>query len=197
MKAKLTALYGGAFDPFHNGHLAIIASLLNSGTVQDVLVVPSGNRPDKRVQASGKDRLAMARMAIEDSFLGDPRVSVSDLHVTGQVGFGTIDLLDHYQLQGNVELIVVIGQELLKDLPQWKESERLKRDAKFLVIHRSGTAVESLPAGWQMQQFIPPYQDGVLVSSSSLRELLSRGSSCAGLMPANVIRYCCERGLYR
>lgn len=197
MNSRLTALYGGAFDPFHNGHLALVASVLNSGIVQDVLVVPSGDRPDKSVRASGHDRLVMARMAIEEFFPGDPRISVSDLHVAGQVGYGTIDLIDHYQRQGGVELLVVIGQELLKDLPQWKESERLKRAAKFLVVHRPGTAVEALPAGWQMQEFAPPYQDGVVVSSSSLRALLSTGLSCAGLMPARVIRYCCEKGLYR
>ena len=41
------ALYGGAFDPIHNGHLATIALILNSGAADEVLVIPSGDRPDK------------------------------------------------------------------------------------------------------------------------------------------------------
>ena len=37
-------IYGGAFDPIHNGHLATVAQLLASGQVDQVVVVPSGDR---------------------------------------------------------------------------------------------------------------------------------------------------------
>jgi nicotinate-nucleotide adenylyltransferase len=196
MSEKITALYGGAFDPFHNGHLATIALLLNSGVVHEVTVIPSGDRPDKRSSAPGIHRLAMARLAIEESFAGDSRVSVSDLHVTGKVGYGTIDLVNHYARGGNGNLVVVIGQELLEDLPQWKESTLLQASAKFLVIRRPGVASVELPQGWDITVLSPSYEDGVVVSSSSLRDLLRNRSSCAGLMPPSVIRYCVQHGLY-
>jgi nicotinate-nucleotide adenylyltransferase len=196
MGEKITALYGGAFDPFHNGHLATIALLLNSGVAQEVVVVPSGDRPDKSSTASGIHRLTMARRAVEESFAGDARVSVSDVHVMRTVGYGTIDVLDLYAREGRGHVVVVVGQELLKDLAQWKESERLRATAKLLVIRRPGVASVTIPEGWNITVLSPSYEDGVIVSSSSVRELLRKGSSCAGLMPASVIQYCVQEKLY-
>jgi nicotinate-nucleotide adenylyltransferase len=196
MSAKITALYGGAFDPFHNGHLATIALLLNSGVAHEVVVIPSGDRPDKSSSASGTHRLAMAGLAVEESFAGDTRVSVSDLHVTGKVGYGTIDLVDHYGSGAKSDIVVVIGQELLKDLSQWKESARLQATVKLLVIRRPGVASVELPAGWDITVLNPSYEDGVVVSSSSLRALIRKRSSCAGLMPPSAIRYCLQHNLY-
>ncbi len=196
MSIKTTALYGGAFDPFHNGHLATIALLLNSGSVHEVVVIPSGDRPDKASSASGAHRLAMTRIAVEESFGGDPRVLVSDLHVAGKVGYGTIDLVDHYCREESGQVVVIVGQELLRDLPQWKESARLRSTAKLLVIRRPGVASEAMPEGWDITVLSPSYEDGVVVSSSSLRALLRKGSLCAGLMPPSVIRYCAQHGLY-
>ncbi len=197
MGTKTTALYGGAFDPFHNGHLATIALLVNSMVAQEVVVIPSGDRPDKSSSVSGTHRLAMARIAVEESFTADRRVSVSDLHVTGRVGYGTIDLVDHYARGESDRVVVVVGQELLQDLPQWKESARLQATAKLLVIRRPGVTSVAIPEGWDITVLSPKYEDGVMVSSSSLRSLLREGSSCAGLMPASVIRYCAENNLYK
>jgi nicotinate-nucleotide adenylyltransferase len=197
MSAKIIALYGGAFDPFHNGHLATVALLLNSGLAHEVVVVPSGDRPDKSSRASGAQRLAMVRLGIQDSFAGDARVSVSDLHVSGQVGYGTIDVVDHYKQVHARDVVVVVGQELIEDLSQWKESGRLKSAARFLVTPRPGYPHPVMPEGWDIEVLTPSYEDAVLVSSSSLRSLLREGMSCAGLMPSPVVRYCLENGLYR
>ena len=59
------ALYGGAFDPFHNGHLATISLLLSSGLVDEVVVVPCGDRPEKPGTSPAVHRLAMAKLAVE------------------------------------------------------------------------------------------------------------------------------------
>jgi cytidyltransferase-like protein len=45
--AQQIAVFGGAFDPFHNGHVAAIKLLLSQPDISKVLVVPSGDRPDK------------------------------------------------------------------------------------------------------------------------------------------------------
>jgi nicotinate-nucleotide adenylyltransferase len=196
-KRSATAIYGGAFDPIHNGHLATVAFLLNSEFVSRVIVVPSGDRPDKRSHASGADRLEMVRLGVADAFAGDSRVLVSDLHVSAAVGFGTIDLVDYYKQDPEIDLVVVIGHELVADLSDWKESERLKAEVKFLTIQRPGHAASVVPDGWRVQSISSSYDDCVLVSSTSLRRLICEGRSCAGLMPACVLEYCRSRGLYR
>jgi nicotinate-nucleotide adenylyltransferase len=196
-KRTIIAIYGGAFDPLHNGHLATIALLLNSGRVDEVVVVPSGDRPDKCSRASGEHRIAMVRLGVSEAFAGDTRVIVSDLHVSKRVGFGTIDLVDFYRADPTREVLVVIGHELVADLGQWKESERLKREARFLLVSRPGHPAPTISDGWNIETLASLYDGEVLVSSTSLRKLLREEHSCAGLMPACVIEYCRAHKLYR
>lgn len=194
--SRKIAIYGGAFDPIHNGHLAVIAQLLASGQVDSVVVVPSGDRPDKTVQVSAADRLSMAQLAIKEAFAGDPRVEVSDLHASGRVGYGTIDLVDHFLKVPGAEPYVVVGRELLADLPQWKESARLCASARFIVIDRPGVSPGPLSTAVRASELRAPYKAGVLVSSTLVRSLLSQGLSCAGLVPQCVLAFCKAKGLY-
>jgi nicotinate-nucleotide adenylyltransferase len=196
-KRQRVALYGGAFDPMHNGHIATIAALLSSGLVDQVLVIPSGDRPDKVANTSASDRLAMTEQAVREFFSGDSRVSVSDLHAAKRVGFGTIDLLDYFKKDGTMEPLIVVGCELLKDLPSWKESARLKTEGWFLVIQRPGFESSEIPKDVNVTMLTTSYPVGVNVSSTTLRAMLAQGLSCAGLMPSSVIRFCKERGLYQ
>ncbi len=194
--SKRIAIYGGAFDPMHNGHLVVIAQLLASGQVDSVVVVPSGDRPDKTLGVSAADRLSMAQLAVKEAFASDSRVEVSDLHSSGRVGYGTIDLVDHFMKMTGAEPYVVIGRELLADLSQWKEGARLCSIARFVVIDRPGVSPGLVPHGVQASDLRVPYSAAVLVSSTTIRSLLSQGLSCAGLVPQCVIAYCKARGLY-
>lgn len=190
------AIYGGAFDPIHNGHLATIAALLASPQVDKVVVVPSGDRPDKAMSVDGATRLELARIAVSEAFHGDPRVEVSDLHVSTRVGYGTIDLVDFFLKEG-AEPHVVIGQELIGDLSQWKETDRLRAIASFLIIKRPGVSEFQLPAGVKGAALVSPYDVSVQVSSTTLRRMLREGASCAGLIPSTIEAVCRARGLYR
>ncbi len=191
-----TAIFGGAFDPLHNGHLATVAALLSSGVVQQVIVVPSGDRPDKPHATRALQRLELCRLGVEEAFKGDSRVEVSDAHAAQRVGYGTIDLVRYFAADRSREIFVVIGMELLKDLPQWKEADELKAIAKFLAVQRPGGEISVAPAGWDVTSFKYPYDAGVYVSSTLLRRLLKHRSPCAGLMPATVERFCVQHDLY-
>jgi nicotinic acid mononucleotide adenylyltransferase len=138
----------------------------------------------------------MTRLAIEEAFPQDPRVMVSDLHTAGIVGYGTIDLVDYFLAQPGIEPYVVLGQELLGDLSKWKENARLQAIARFIVIRRPGTVEPQLPKEGTYAWLQAPHNVGVLVSSTTLRGMLAKGLSCAGLLPPSVIAFCRSRGLY-
>lgn len=191
------AIYGGAFDPIHNGHLVTIAQLLASGQVDRVVVVPSGDRPDKKSSVLAADRVAMTRLAIAEAFPNDGRVFVSDIHATGHVGYGTVDLVDYFFQQSDTAPYVVLGQELLGDLPKWKEEARLRSVARFIVIPRPGATSGEFPKDISAAWLRSPYDAGVLVSSTTIREMLEKGLSCAGLLPPCVVAFCRAHGLYR
>lgn len=191
------AVFGGAFDPFHNGHVAAIRLLLDVPGISKVIVVPSGQRPDKQEGSHAAQRLEMTRLGIQAVFGNNPRVVVSDVQSTGAVGFATIDLLTYLQSTCSAQIEIVIGHELLKGLEGWHRAEDLKRMAYFLIITRPGEAVSSTPPGWQVT-FLPPFgAQGVDISSTELRARLALGDPCQGLLPDVVSVYCRNRELYR
>jgi len=194
--AQRVALFGGAFDPFHNGHVAAIRHLLKSPHIDTVLVVPSGDRPDKRGASLASDRYEMTRRGVAAVFGGDPRVEVSDLQVRGEVGYGTIDLVLHFERDPSKKAFVVIGQELLGDLEQWKDAAILKQKAHFLVIQRPGSPRPHLPQGWNVVVLEPFSDGGIAVSSTELRDKIRSGTSVEGLLPKEVLTYCHEKRLY-
>lgn len=192
-----TALFGGAFDPFHAGHLAVIRHLLATPTIDAVLVVPSGDRPDKKGVSLARDRYEMVKLGVAGEFRGDPRVEVSDLQTSHAIGYGTIDLVRHFANDPLREVWIVIGQELLHDLPAWKDAHQLKESAKFLIIRRPGVVETSAPAGWSVV-FLEPFADlGVEVSSTELREKMRRGEAVDRWVPIDVLAYAAARRLYR
>lgn len=190
------AVLGGAFDPFHYGHVAAIRHLLRSGKIDTVLVVPSGDRPDKPQVSSALDRLEMTRRGVRAEFAGDPRVEVSDIQVSGQVGYGTIDLVRYFETLSVKEPYFVIGQELLQDLPTWKDSAELQKKARFLVLQRPGAGDAEAARNWDVTYLEPFGACGIELSSTELRERLRAGIACDESMPKAVLMYCRERKLY-
>ena len=198
------ALYGGAFDPIHNGHLATIALILNSGAADEVLVIPSGDRPDKPNTIAAQHRVELSRLAITEAFGSDSAITVSDLQASGSLGFASIELLDYFKnKQPDAELLLVVGAELLRDLAGWVEAERLKLEAHLLIVGRPSvkSSAPELQAEWQTEWrstvLSAPYEAQVLVSSTTLRELIRSGARCAGLMPKSVYDYCIKHAVYR
>jgi|GEM_PF-1715648 len=200
------ALYGGAFDPIHNGHLATIALILNSGAADEVLVIPSGDRPDKPNTIAAQHRMELSRLAISEAFGSDSAITVSDLQASGSLGFASIELLDYFKnKQPDAELLLVVGAELLRDLAGWVEAERLKLEAHLLIVGRPSVKSSApepelqaeLQAEWRSTVLAAPYEAQVLVSSTTLRELIRSGARCAGLMPKSVYDYCIKHAVYR
>lgn len=190
------ALFGGAFDPFHNGHVAAIKHILRSGLIDKVIVLPSGDRPDKRSVSRASNRYDMAVLGVQESLGRNPRVVVSDVHSSGRVGYGTIDALRYFEEESGARVFVVIGDELLNDLPHWREAEALKERAHFLIVRRPGGPAAAPLPGWNVT-FLEPFEnEGVQISSTELRQRLARGESCEGLMPVSVATYCREKTLY-
>ena len=203
-KSERIVIFGGAFDPFHNGHVAVIRQLLKLSNIGLIVVVPSGTRPDKLNTSSAQARLEISRLGVEEIFKDEPRVKVSDLQVNGAVGFSSIDLLRHFKaLYPEAPISIVIGSELIKDLPNWHKADELKQEASFIVVSRPGEYKEKLKSisanflGWNLEPLPDMGTLGVKVSSTELRARLAKGDLCRDLLPESVARYCLVNKLYR
>jgi nicotinate-nucleotide adenylyltransferase len=166
-----TPLLGGAFDPPHNGHVAL-AAVVRERFGEPVVLV-SADPGHKATAASAEDRLELARAAFPGY-----RVEL-DAHAR------TIDLL---RAGGFTDPLVVIGADEYRDLPTWKEPDEVLRLARLAVATRPGFPVEG-DVEWFEIEPLP-------IASRELRARVAAGEPIDGFVPPAVAALIRKRGLY-
>ena len=190
-------VFGGTFDPTHNGHLAIARCLRDELFATRVIVVPAG-RPwlrDEYPVASAAHRLRMAELATEE----EDRIEISDVDVVRE---GTTYSLDTVRdLEGVFgdysEYILAVGSDAAATLHHWHRYAELVETCTIAVVERPGTSTVTsteLPAG--TIRIRGPMVD---VSGSEIRRLYASGdvATAAGYVPPLTHRFIIEKGLYR
>jgi nicotinate-nucleotide adenylyltransferase len=188
--------FGGSFDPIHHGHLFAAEEALRATGSAALLFVPTGRNPLKEGAAvvSPEDRLAMVERAIR----GNERFRVSEFELRNAEASYTLDTVDRLVRDG--ELVerpgLVIGDDLLPELPRWHRIEELLRRVRLVVISRHGVAEVRLPADAAADAvFVTNVV--VPVSSRDVRSRLREGLSVRYLVPEAVYEYIRDRRLYQ
>ena len=136
-------LYGGTFDPIHNGHTHVITQLLTQQVVDRILVVPAGE-PRLREHAplaSGADRRTMCQLAINDL---PPeirnKVEVNPIEILRMGPSYTIDTVEAVrQAYPDDEIVLIIGTDAHEKISQWHRVDELLAMVTLEVIERPGS----------------------------------------------------------
>ena len=202
---KMTAVFGGTFDPVHTGHIGLADYLLKTGRVSRVVFLPAPHPPHKpgNEPASFADRAAMLRAAIA----GHNGMSVSEIEAERTGPSYTVDTLDILKKRYPAEHFVwVIGSDSLNQLHLWYDAKRLVRENRFLTYPRPGAEAdpELLRSVWPPDLFeklsagiltsVPEYDP----SSTEVRKRLSEqgADACRSMLPEPVLNYIKEHKLY-
>lgn len=183
------AVYSGSFDPLHIGHLAILESLCAMGEFGAVYLVVSPQNPLKPSEKSENAyaRLSAAREAVSrhpELVSGPPtQVRVEDIEFFLPRPNYTISTLDALRArEPENEFTLVMGADSLCDIRRWKDWERILTDYGVIVYPRSGYDISELELNdkrYRIRIMDAPVVD---VSSTQIRELLSRGKDTSKLM---------------
>ncbi len=190
---------GSAFNPPHLGHLALAQEALWQLGLSEVVFVPTGEAPHKRIaEDPGRElRLAMTRLAASD----DARFSTSTLEVDREGPSYTYETLEMLaEAKGDTELVFVMGADAAIGLESWRSAERVVALARLAIARRAGVAdaevgavLRSLGAEERATLLEMP-QFGV--SSSSVRERAAAGRPLRYLVTQPVARFIEEKGIY-
>lgn len=135
-------LYGGTFDPIHNGHTHLITELLQRNIVDRLIVVPAGEPRlrENAPQASGADRRAMCQLAINDLPAEiRSRVEVNPIEILRMGPSYTIDTVEAIaQAYPEDQIILIIGSDAYEKLDHWHRVDDLMKLVKLEVIQRPG-----------------------------------------------------------
>jgi len=196
-------ILGGTFDPPHIGHLALAQEVHARLELDRVWFVPANQPPHKAGKpiSSAVDRLAMVELAIA----GDDRFAVSTLELVRSGPSYTADTLETLRAQWRgIEMVFMMGWDMLVYLPQWYAPERVVAAVDTLAAsHRPGAPVvedeierlaASVPGLREKLVVLPTPQ--LDVAGTTLRERVASGLPIRYLVPDTVRRYIEEHALY-
>ncbi|MBK9974874.1 MAG: nicotinate (nicotinamide) nucleotide adenylyltransferase [Planctomycetes bacterium] len=199
------ALLGGAFDPPHNGHLAVARAVRDARQLDRVdLLVSAGSphRGGKQNAASAADRAAMAALAVENEI----GLGVEECELARPGPSFTVDTIRHlHSLRPQNQYSFILGGDMLADLPNWREIGALLDMVEFICVYRPGFGAEvfarledslgrAVVARLRASHVDAP-QLGI--SSTKVRNAVAAGESIAQYVPQAVEQFIYARGLYR
>lgn len=189
-------LFGGSFDPIHNGHLQIASAVLDTYPVEQVIFIPCQQSPLKGDQTvtSPEDRLKMLSLAIES----EARYTLDALEIDrGGTSFTSDTVHIYRERYPGQRLYWILGEDQFNNLCQWNAIEYLIKELIFLVYPRENEPVLSSISevhGITYEQISGPK---LKISSTQVRELCESSKTINGLVPKAVEAFIHSKNLYK
>jgi len=177
-------ILGGTFDPVHNAHLAIAGAALRELGLRQILWMPTGAPPYRPAPvASAAHRLAMLKLAIA----GERRYAIDERELSpGASGF-TFDSVKALKAENpDAKFTLLMGADQYAKRDTWHRWADLEKLCAIAVVARPGSNVNANTIS------MPPSP----VSSSDIRKRLARGEDVSAMLPAAVLGYIEDKGLY-
>lgn len=193
----MTGLFGGAFDPPHNGHLALARAALDHFGLERLVIAVGGQPPLKDAEpgADAETRLRLAAAA----FAGVPRTEISRIDVDRPQPAYSRDTV-RWASERWGEIVFLVGADRFADFAAWKAPEEVLRYARLGVATRPGVPREQLEgvlAGLARPDRVEFFEiPAVEVSSREIRRRVAAGDPIDSLVPAAVAGLIEKLGLY-
>lgn len=189
--------FGGSFNPIHVGHLITAQAVAEAEGFDQVVLVPSAQPPHKSEDTSlvsAKHRLAMVRLAVG----GNSFFEVDDLELHRSGPSYTIDTIRELKKTYGSEISWLIGADMAKSLPLWHQPDNLLAEVNFVLMGRPGWMFDwqMMPTQYRTLEAAVIQSPLLQISSTHLRDRISRGMSIRYLTPDPVIDYIQQHKLY-
>ncbi len=183
--SRHVALLGGSFNPPHVAHLMVAQWVLATQPVDQVWLLPAFLHPFGKDLAPFQARVEMCELAVRSlrgAFVCPAEAELERDPLVGK----TARTLEHLTAKHpDHRFWLVIGADVMRETGKWYRWDRVRELAGVIVVGREGyppvDGAPSFPA----------------VSSTAIRERISRGEDVSGLVPRRVLELVRARGLYR
>src|SRR4029077_20148765 len=143
------AIFGGSFDPIHNGHLSVARAADRRFNFDEIHFIPASRPPHKLKQhlAPFPHRYAMVALACTEHPHFVPSLSEAGEDFAGtqlHYSVDTVRYFRHAYHGAGDRIYFIIGADAFLDIPMWKEYETLLGLCDFIVANRPGIRVEAL-----------------------------------------------------
>lgn len=197
------ALFGGSFNPVHNGHVNLVKETAEKNGIDRVYVIPTFISPFKKDStgfvADEKDRLEMCRLA----FSKLPYVTVSGWELSQSEVSYSVNTVEHFREEfPEDELFFIMGSDMLLSFDKWHKWQDILKMCTVIAASREdgGSDIERLrEKAAQLSRFgkvIVTEISAFELSSSEIREKIIKNCDLSCYMDKNVVKYIEENCIY-
>ncbi len=185
-----TALFGGTFNPLHNGHLAIARSVLEQGLADEVWILITPCNPWKKNQELLDDRLRYDM--VSDAVRDIDGIYASDYEFQLPKPSYTADTLRHISADyPDREFILTVGADNWVKFHNWREADFILGNYPIIVYPRQGYPIENVSGNVTLLDC--PLMN---ISSTQIRQMVRDGAPINKFVPASTARTILEKKLY-
>ncbi len=191
---RKVGVFGGIFDPVHNGHLATARLAHDHFRLEKTIFVPAGIPPHKTttISVSAEHRLEMLRIALA----GETFADIWEDEVKSPTVTYTVDTINKLkECYSDASLHFIIGADNLKEIPTWHRYNEILETVTICVTERPGYSME-VPPELEKARLLTFPSPMWGISSGLLRQYLSKGYNCKYLLPPGVYDYILFKRLY-
>lgn len=188
-KKKQIGLFGGTFNPIHQGHLVVAQTVCDTLGIERIDFLPSFLPPhvDPKKTIDPKHRVKMLELAIS----GNEKFAIEKEEIFRKGKSYTIDTINALQKKHpENDYFFIIGGDMVEYLPKWKDIDQLIKKVSFVGVNRPNYQGDSL----YPILFVDVPQ--LNISSTMIRQRVKIGCPPRYLLPDNVLDYIEEMGLY-
>ncbi|KTC81775.1 nicotinate-nucleotide adenylyltransferase [Legionella cincinnatiensis] len=208
------AIFGGAFDPIHNGHLHTSLTIQKHFNFDSYIFLPCKTPTIKPATvANSKQRIEMILRAIK-RYKQNFKLDLREIERTTPSYM--VETLESFRAEfPEASITLIIGYDAFLSLYQWHQWQKIITLAHLMVINRSEFTTQPIPE--IMQQFLKKYQNenkqellntqsgsvflfdagNFEISSTSLRKEIKKGVNVKNKLPYSVYEYIKHQGLYQ
>ncbi|HIF01378.1 MAG TPA: nicotinate-nucleotide adenylyltransferase [Planctomycetes bacterium] len=194
-------ILGGTFDPVHYGHLLLAETCRLQLSLDQVRLVPAGSPPHKTGMniTDGHARADMLQLAVS----GYPEFAVDRRELRREGKSFTVTTLADFRTDFvDAELFFLLGADSLRDIPTWREPDRIFELATVVAVNRPGLPelMHSQVVEWIGEDLAKGVKivtmPGTDISASDLRQRVRDRMGLRFLVPRAVEAFIDQHGLY-
>jgi nicotinate-nucleotide adenylyltransferase len=186
-------IFGGTFDPIHNGHLITAQSVKEIRNLEKIIFIPAYISPHKQhaKASSAQHRLNMLKLAVDEI----PFFEYSDFEINQHTISYTIDTLREFKKYYD-EIDLIIGYDNIFQFHTWKEPDEIFRMANVVVLKRkSSHPLDFVDKYVEAAQFVETR--GIEISATDIRNRVHADLPIYYLVPEKVLEYISKNKLYK
>ena len=179
-------IFGGTFNPVHNGHVLLARHYVQALGLQKLLVIPAKTPPHKLAPELAAEQLRLQMCAL--AFADLPQAQVDTV-------------CELRQLYPQAQLYLLVGSDMFLSFTKWKDWQGILQEVTLCTAARNAGELSRLR---EYAAFLEQYGRTLVydfpvaeISSTQIRSLIKEGKDCSQLLPPAVYRMILQKNLYR